>query len=60
MKRYNFINKAKAANVFGILVTNPNTSNFLEILSRVKTILKSANKKFFKFIISKKNNLNNN
>ncbi|KAL4237095.1 Diphthamide biosynthesis protein 2 [Mactra antiquata] len=55
MKRYYLIEKAKDARIVGILVGTLGVANYLEILDRLKTLIKKAGKKSYVFIVGKIN-----
>lgn len=55
MKRYFMIEKAKDARIVGILVGTLGVSNYLEILNRLKVLIKKAGKKSYVFIVGKIN-----
>ncbi|KAH3697607.1 2-(3-amino-3-carboxypropyl)histidine synthase subunit 2-like [Dreissena polymorpha] len=55
MKRYFMIEKAKDANIVGILVGTLGVANYLDILNRLKLLIKNAGKKSYVFIVGKIN-----
>ncbi|WAR24696.1 DPH2-like protein [Mya arenaria] len=55
MKRYYLVEKAKDAKIVGILVGTLGVSNYLEILDRLKVLIKKAGKKSYVFIVGKIN-----
>ncbi|XP_046859300.1 2-(3-amino-3-carboxypropyl)histidine synthase subunit 2-like [Xenia sp. Carnegie-2017] len=55
MKRYYLIEKAKDAQTVGILVATIGIVNSLQILKRIKTILRKCGKKFYTFVVGKIN-----
>lgn len=55
MKRYYLIEKAKDAQIVGILVGTLGVANYLEILNRLKKLIKRAGKKSYVFIVGKIN-----
>lgn len=46
-KRYYLIEKAKDANMFGILVATLAVADYLEIIEQAKKIITMANKKYY-------------
>lgn len=54
-KRYFYIEKVKDAKIIGILLGTLGVKNFVEILNRVKSIIKKAGKKSYTFIVGKIN-----
>ena len=55
MKRYFMIEKAKDANIVGILVGTLGVANYSEILNRLKSMIKKVGKKSYVFIVGKIN-----
>lgn len=55
MKRYYMIEKAKDARIVGILVGTLGVANYLDILNRLKVMIKKAGKKSYVFIVGKIN-----
>jgi len=55
MKRYYKIEKAKDARIVGILVGTLGVANYMEILNRLKSLIKKAGKKTYVFIVGKIN-----
>ena len=55
MKRYFKVEKAKDARIVGILVGTLGVSNYLDILNRLKVLIKKAGKKSYTFIVGKVN-----
>lgn len=55
MKRYYLIEKAKDAQIVGILMGTLGVARYKEILVRLKKVLKVANKKYYTFIVGKIN-----
>jgi len=53
MKRYFMVEKAKEAEIFGILINKANLNKYKDILERTKQILNAHKKKFYLFIINK-------
>eukprot|EP00002_Diphylleia_rotans_P020349 TRINITY_DN3952_c0_g2_i2.p1 TRINITY_DN3952_c0_g2~~TRINITY_DN3952_c0_g2_i2.p1 ORF type:complete len:485 (+),score=108.86 TRINITY_DN3952_c0_g2_i2:42-1496(+) len=54
-RRYFLTEKAKDADVVGILVNNLAISNYLQIVERLKHIIKKSGKKYYTFVINKIN-----
>lgn len=55
MKRYYMIERAKNANIVGLIVGTLGVANYLDILDHLKTILKKAGKKYYTFAVGKLN-----
>lgn len=55
MKRYFLIEKAKDARIVGILVGTLGVSNYLDILNRLKVLIRKAGKKSYTFLVGKIN-----
>lgn len=55
MRRYHLIEKAKDANVVGILAGTLGVANYLDIISHLKRLLKHAGKKSYVFAVGKLN-----
>lgn len=55
MKRYFMIERAKDANIVGILIGTLGVSQYLDILSRLQELLKNAGKKSYTFVVGKIN-----
>lgn len=52
MKRFVLIEKAKDKNIFAILINSATLMSFQETLKKVKSLLKSSNKKFYTIMIN--------
>jgi len=55
LKRYFLIEKAKDANIIGILAGTLGVANYLDIIRRLKELIKSAGKKSYTFVVGKIN-----
>ncbi|XP_050399954.1 2-(3-amino-3-carboxypropyl)histidine synthase subunit 2 isoform X2 [Patella vulgata] len=55
MKRFYMIERVKDANIVGIVVGTLGVINYLEIISKIKKLLKSAGKKHYTFVVGKLN-----
>lgn len=55
MKRYFMIEKAKDANIVGILIGTLGVSHYLDILNRLRELLQNAGKKSYTFVVGKIN-----
>ena len=55
MKRYYLIEKAKDAQVVGILIGTLGVASYLSILKRIKKVLRQSGKKFYTFVVGKIN-----
>lgn len=55
MKRYYLIEKAKDASIVGILIGTLGVANYMDILNRLKILIKKAGKKSYVFIVGKIN-----
>jgi len=55
MKRFFMIEKAKDCDIFGIVVGTLAVSNYLDILTYLKKIIKGAGKKYYTFVMGKLN-----
>jgi diphthamide biosynthesis protein 2 len=55
MRRYYLIEKARDAKIFGILVGTMSVSEYNEAIDHVRGILKSANRRYYMFLIGKLN-----
>ncbi|XP_031570952.1 2-(3-amino-3-carboxypropyl)histidine synthase subunit 2-like [Actinia tenebrosa] len=55
MKRYYMIQKAKDAQVVGIVVGTLGVADYLEIIERLKKVLSIAGKKYYTFVMGKLN-----
>jgi len=54
-KRYYLIEKAKDAQLIGILVATLGVANYLEIIERIKALITNAGKKYYTFVVGKLN-----
>ncbi|XP_054707960.1 2-(3-amino-3-carboxypropyl)histidine synthase subunit 2-like [Uloborus diversus] len=54
-KRYYYIEKAKDANIIGILVGTLGVSNYLDIIKHLKSLIKCAGKKSYTLVVGKLN-----
>ena len=55
MKRFYLIEKAKDAQIFGILIGTMSVSKYKEAIDHVSSLLKKANKRYYMFLIGKLN-----
>jgi len=55
MKRYFLIEKAKDANIIGILAGTLGVANCLKVINRLKELIRNAGKKFYTFVVGKLN-----
>ena len=55
MKRFYLIEKAKDANIFGILIGTMSVAKYKEAIDHVSSLLKKANKRYYMFLIGKLN-----
>jgi len=55
LKRYYLIEKVKDANIIGILAGTLGVANYLDIIKRLKDLIKSAGKKSYTFVVGKLN-----
>src|SRR3990167_9828222 len=55
MQRFGLMEKAKEANLIGIIIGSVAVSNYLEILEYLKKIIKNAGKSFYIYVIGKLN-----
>jgi len=55
LKRYVLIEKAKDANIIGILAGTLGVANYREIIKRLKTLINAAGKKSYTFVVGKIN-----
>ncbi|XP_055346647.1 2-(3-amino-3-carboxypropyl)histidine synthase subunit 2-like [Paramacrobiotus metropolitanus] len=55
MRRYFLIEKFKDAQIVGILVGTLGVKDYLQIIERLKTIIKAAGKKYYTFVMGKPN-----
>jgi len=54
-KRYYLMEKAKDANLIGILVATLGVANYLQIIERIKELITRAGKKYYTFVVGKLN-----
>jgi diphthamide biosynthesis protein 2 len=55
MKRYHLINKAKNANIIGILIGTLGVSKYMRVLERLKQSIAKAGKKYYVMVVGKIN-----
>jgi diphthamide biosynthesis protein 2 len=55
MKRYAMVEKAKDAQIIGILVGTLGVSDYLQVISRLKTLIEAAGKKSYTIVVGKLN-----
>ncbi|XP_041358576.1 2-(3-amino-3-carboxypropyl)histidine synthase subunit 2-like [Gigantopelta aegis] len=55
MKRYYMVEKAKDADIVGIVVGTLGVANYLQLISRLKLLIKTAGKKSYMFVVGKLN-----
>ena len=54
-KRYYLVEKAKDAQLIGILVATLGVANYLDVIERIKRLITSAGKKYYTFVVGKLN-----
>ena len=55
MKRFFLVEKAKEANIIGIVAGTLGVANYLDVINRLKLILKKVGKKSYTFVVGKLN-----
>ncbi|ESO86068.1 hypothetical protein LOTGIDRAFT_195492 [Lottia gigantea] len=55
MKRYYMIERIKDADIVGIVIGTLGVNNYLDVIHRIKQLLKMAGKKFYTFVVGKLN-----
>lgn len=55
LRRYYLIEKAKDANIIGILAGTLGVANYMDIMKRLKELIKAAGKKSYTFVVGKIN-----